>query len=787
MKGGLKKRKMKLNIKKISAVLTSGLMFGLTLGVAAAASMPAPFSSSTASGVAIVTGTGSGVDDTVAAQSINTYLATKVKATTSTPTGESVLFEKSSTKFQLGNGVVDVVATAVTDSNPNGGLPTLLADGKYIDDDNDEFDYTQSIDMANLSLVMFDDSDYAEDAPTIGFKISSGANVLNYTLDFTDEPLWADLTTTDLKLMGKEYYVLSYINGTTLNLLDAASATTLEQGESTTLLVDGVSYEIICDFVGSSNARFTVNGETTNSLAAGETQKVSGAYIGIKSIDSQQYAEGLKQVQFAIGTGKLKLVGESDVELNDNTITGLSANFTIGSEKLKKIRLIWDADDDLFITPDSEISMPGFEAIKLSYTGMEYPAEEVIKVEGGSTYVTLKNFPLKSGATDISILYGNNSVWNGIGKDSDNILRTSNNSLMTFDGDTDDYFVASYNDGSNAESYLVKADSFKIEDAVNKTDFTYRTGATWTTVASEAVDGEVVTIGNVEFTVGTIEKAQKTVNITAGTNVNFHELYSAEGMQIYLPYFNESDSFLAGSKGVINSSAKTSTGGNPTTFSLVFDEEDKNENIGSGETFNATLGWDSSSTPEAEVSDVVDETVTFEEIGTTDVYRSFIYSALATELLWNKPSGSQKSLDVMYHGAESYGKFYITASDAVSSSAGSMIFKDNEKSSWETRDVVLVGGSCINSATAEALGVPENTCEAAFTAATSVGEGQYLIESVEGFMTGKIALVVAGYSEADTAAAASKLVNQPESIDTAVGNKYIGIVGVGTESTLSKQ
>jgi hypothetical protein len=56
-------------------------MLGASIGIAAAASFPMPFSSSTSAGVAVVSGTGAGVDDTVATNSVSNYLATKVKKT----------------------------------------------------------------------------------------------------------------------------------------------------------------------------------------------------------------------------------------------------------------------------------------------------------------------------------------------------------------------------------------------------------------------------------------------------------------------------------------------------------------------------------------------------------------------------------------------------------------------------------------------------------------------------------------------------------------------------------
>ena len=140
-----------------------------------------------------------------------------------------------------------------------------------------------------------------------------------------------------------------------------------------------------------------------------------------------------------------------------------------------------------------------------------------------------------------------------------------------------------------------------------------------------------------------------------------------------------------------------------------------------------------------------------------------------------------------YHGGESYGQIYLSDTSAAIGNVGNMVFKDDEQTSWKEKNVIIVGGSCINTAAATALGVAQGTCASAWTSATGIGAGKYLIQSIaDKFTTGKIALVVAGYEKADTAAAASKLINQPASIDTTAGNKYVGVVGVEGSSTISK-
>jgi hypothetical protein len=91
--------------------------------------------------------------------------------------------------------------------------------------------------------------------------------------------------------------------------------------------------------------------------------------------------------------------------------------------------------------------------------------------------------------------------------------------------------------------------------------------------------------------------------------------------------------------------------------------------------------------------------------------------------------------------------------------------------------LIIVGGSCINSAAASVLGGAY--CGAAFTAKTGVGSGQFLIKSVSGaYTTGKIALVVAGYESADTVNAVQYLINKKP--DTSKNYK-------GTSATVAEE
>lgn len=397
--------------------------------------------------------------------------------------------------------------------------------------------------------------------------------------------------------------------------------------------------------------------------------------------------------------------------------------------------------------------MPGFGAIQLAFGGLDYPAEEEIMVSNdGDDSIKLENFPIKDAIVDINLLYANGTNFKGIGKDADELLRTDNDGSITFSGGTDSYFVVSWSDGRDAESYLMKAVNWKIEDSTNKTTFQYYegemgNGGSWTDAKIDRESGDTFSIGNAELAVGAINKLAKTVAITNNSiQTNFNMLYSDEGLEVYLPY----DSYTSGT-GYIN---LTGLPNSITQWSLVLDEEDKDGDKGDGDAITATIGLNTQSPKEVSVTGVSGGEAGEQEIGDTDVFRNFVYSALATEILYDK-GPDQKTLKLIYHGDEVAADVYITSADAIigGGSAGVMTYKDTEVSKAAGMNLVVVGGSAINSVAAELLG--GSYSESAFTTATNVGAGEFLIQSFN--RGGKTALLVAGYNAADTQKAAAYL------------------------------
>lgn len=158
----------------------------------------------------------------------------------------------------------------------------------------------------------------------------------------------------------------------------------------------------------------------------------------------------------------------------------------------------------------------------------------------------------------------------------------------------------------------------------------------------------------------------------------------------------------------------------------------------------------------------------------TDLYKDMDY--WGTIVTTDRSESDQYTATISYPDNQVYPKVYIgeagatTTSSASDEELGVLMVTDAEVSSVSDKNLVIVGGSCINSAAATLIGGA--LCESDFTDATGVGAGQYMIKGYsDSSLTSELALVVAGYSAVDTVNAASYLRTQmPDTSKSWIGS-----------------
>ena len=752
----------KMKFKKISAILSGVLVAGLTIGSAAAASYPAPFVDDGVADVAIVYGTGAGVSslDMVQAGNIQTSLGDYVEGETTVTGGETFTLEKSSDNFNFADELDDVYSDLDDDEMD------FLADGTYDDGDVD-VDYEQSIDLPAKALTLFADNDYNDDEPTMGFHWTSGEEVISYTIDFDDGVNYTEMVDTEMPLLGGDYYVLA-ASSSQIDVLDSAEKTTISEGE--TITVGGKTVSIT--FISADGVKLSVDGESTEQLEAGEYEELDDeTYVVVTEVLYSSKEGTVGTAEISLGSGKIELINGEEIELNDEDVDGLYADFTADGSDLGAIKITWKSDKgidgdlaDTFLTEEDSISMPLFEAIQVVFGGMDYADDsEVISFDNGDTLtINMDNF-------DLPVAWYDDASAATFGEENNELILATSVANYTTPAanltggldleDGDRFIVVDLGtDLGDVETLYyevstVDNDSGDIEvvldDLIGDDDITFD--------SLETQDEGSVTLQLVAMndTGSTGDRAY--INFTGSNTIYYNKVVSDKGLVIDLP-----------------TDAAYFTNGTGATFTLT--EADKDEDLTEGRAFTLTVK--NTTNDKLHVSDF-NLSSSYAEETSDDNYISYVPSDLAS-IITTDESGDEYTFEIEYFGKEATAEVIVATGGEVSSSAGALgdvLVKDTEVSTVDDKNLVIVGGSCINSAAANVLGGAY--CGAAFTEATGVGEGQFLIKGVQDVYTdGKLALVVAGYDAADTVNAATYLTKKD--VDTSM--EYKGTSA--TEATL---
>jgi hypothetical protein len=431
--------------------------------------------------------------------------------------------------------------------------------------------------------------------------------------------------------------------------------------------------------------------------------------------------------------------------------------------------------------------MPGFEAVKFTMSEFYVPEPEELSLKAGANdYIQLK-VPVKSGDATIDLLYSNSTGdFIGIGKDSSNKLVTAAGSSIVFNlTNNDDQFVVSWNSSTEAESHVLSA-TVTTKDAANKT--TIKDEVTGDALCEDLSAADTCDVGNAVLTVNSVYKIGdlKYVNLSVGAGGSFNKVYTKGGLVLHLPYTitNATGLFGAINTTDIEGNAWQSTANHGmNTWMLYMIEEDKDGNIASGDFINVTL--DDTTDNKLYVSNVVAEWTggnTYED-GDTDNHLGYVKSDLGTHISWDK-SGDQYKLTLTYSGEQAYADVFLASPSASLSGGstgggsvselGSVTVSDSEVSQVSAKNLIIVGGSCVNTVAAKFLGSDTAICGDDFTAETDVASGEFLIEvAASPYNANQFAMLVAGYGAGDTQNAA-KYLTTADSVMTDLGTKYKG-------------
>jgi len=840
---------MKKIFKKAMTVLSGVALIGMTVGVASAAAYPAPFTSNTA----IVVGANAAPSDGIAASLIAADLDANAVVTTiagGTITGESKDLNLGSDLLYLNDDLSENVKT-LTKSD----LPTVLADNTFTDEDGTTYDYYQTIAVgaSTTNDFAFSNSDNDLDDPALILALSStaaSAEMYNLTVNFKKAVNFTASGSEgeEIILFGKTYTVGTATDATTLVLLGGADSAVIQNGESTTLEVNGISYDVSLGGLSSATttqASVTVNGET-RTFTQGQTKTVAGIDVYVKTVFREGDALGYVEVQ--LGADKLTLVTASAVQTgsdNDDidetlvTITGTPTAMT----KLV-IQVAAKDNDENHLLPGESFVDRVFGTVLVNFdnvvNGPTFTAEKdtgraTLEITRGQDqelnldvtdaygnvatnlpFTYLFNLQDDNGA-DIEIVEGANLT-----KDEYFTLNSGNYQhfmqLTTVDADASGKVI--FKDQFTGDSYGTSANTNFTDGtadtvSINSQDYTItRMSDSIVQITSSDIGTNKAVYPYIELVSGEDTRFAYTNNVTLTENVPV-----AGGMIYDLPtgsiqfkfndntttsigtYQIDSDSWVALDDptdtytiGSVDYVIATTIVNNKTmTVNNISLEAAQNSTLEVAETDPAILFVEDEDKSETTTTTKNAILISMEDSSSYDTVNTPVFTATtgydtATwddtkftgwltnygTYVWKDTSDSNQDLvglsyaDGIMYAEVSFAEGEVATTTSTTTEAGVMTVMDGAVSSVAGKHLIVVGGSAINSVAASLLGAAYS--EAAFTSATGVAAGEFLIQSFA--RDGKTALLVAGYNAEDTEKAVTYLLH--EDVETTTGTKLKG-------------
>jgi hypothetical protein len=841
--------KLMKTVKRIAALSTGAVMVGATvLSASAAADLanyPAPFVQNGKFNAVIVVGNAANAADVLGSVDIATSLqvASRVERSVSAQasgsvsvSGEAWRVGTSSKKFEMSEALsagspsahqetVRNITTFITKDE----LPTILADDTFRNDKGD-FDYHQYLyfdnvnpqtgtNDASMTVVYSEDPDTDETAQY--FFVKNGHRVARYSLEFTssaesditDSAGSASTTGTyiwnfegkNINMLGKEFSIVKARrttangNAAELTLMGGATRDILSEGETKTYTVKGKDYEVNLNFVGSTTAKFIVNGELTDSLQEGSTATLAdSSQVGVKDILAQDFAGGVRRVEFFLGADKVFLkdtdinkvgsgsqtleVGNEKIDDTKVTITGSDDNTTF---KIDTIELNISADDDFFvpaggmITQQMEEPQALLNSWDIKFEGLEAVPTEMIRIKtSGSNQYELEFVDGDGNKASVPLAYTSGGTALKLGDNDDDLILTENDTHSNIS--RNDYFIVS--DGSQKQgerkSYVLRyKGASKITDSspvikfqnVGSGETLERPLSSGSTTAFTGTAIAVIQLGGASYNVFNLSGATTDdFNIIVDLDADgSQDAYSLEGGRSnVMNVTTKAGGQVLFMTSPANATLLNNSGGALVglTVSIQTVDSDDYDNVApSPVEFNITAA--SGKVQLTEVTTVADLNYKSPE-GETNT--NYAYTNMGAYIKWDNPTNDPDTLDIEYPTVQRLPLVYIGAPDlevstGEASEGGKITYFETqpiavgsaklagEVTNLNAQNAIVIGGPCANDAAAELMGNPANCAE-------GFSSGKAVLKLYE-HANGKVALLVAGGDAMDTRRASRVVAN----------------------------
>jgi len=711
-----------MKFKKIASVIGSMLLIGASMGVAMANTYPTPFVQNGNADVAIVYGTGSAPSDLVAAGKIGDNLKSVFdsfnednKVSTGNFSSSVGITEEEvilgSKLFDFGNGKMRNVFT-------DNQIPSLIDDKIHWDDGKStktSFNVHEEILVGNMNLLTTLDNNDLK-----GVALTNDKD-LEYRYVFEDELNISRIGNEDaddltINILGKEYLVEEF--GDNSITISSSGESVLKTGES--IILEGITLTVRDIF----EEAVQINGVF---IKEGQLKNVDGLKVRVESIAYHSSDTLPSKVILKVGKEISTTYSDEDAYIGEddsdpNWVWKISnPGVNGGSIGVKYEQRQLDSDDEIVYVGESYTFPENYATVQLeSLTDVDYEDFEVSFDSSKDLYFAVDNNTKMYEDAKVVVLKGkldDSFLINGT--ETDEIyLRYNNVSTSTIVEDEENVIIPYSNNTMELTKFECDNSGGIFYEGDSICEYLEVLGTKVVTSLSEVVDVFYNDV-NKDYSDSIKPRFAFTIN---GTGDIGKLIYEDTKLDIKIDNRTLSIGDL---------SVELNPTGNFTHLGMVSEEAENNEitlnhkSVGNKE--EDILGYDGLILYDSEANSEDDEVI-------FGVPSERVYATVSVLGQGEMASGTVPQL-------------------------GAILVTDDEVANVATKNLIVVGGSCINSVAAKLIGVPVNTCGAEWTAKTNVGAGQYLLkEFVSPYNSGKVALLIAGYEAAETTLGVNSLI-----------------------------
>ncbi len=810
---------MEKKFKKIMSIAGSMFMVGATIGMAAAAggAFPSPFVKDSNADYAIVYGANAAASDVTGANSLNTYLNTFYSSDI-TDTTKTVVTGDFSSSVSITNDEIELGSNTIIGSDlrttiEDNKLSTLLDTKVSWDngDGTDSYDIHEEILLTNdggdSKLKVVTNLDHSNGEDLDSYVVLQNDKSLRYRLVFDDLLEFSDDDKEDAKdlmvtILGKEYGITDFEDDFSEITISLSEEKVVKKG--TVLNIEGVTLTIGDIFYENIEINgVLIKEDATKRINGIEVQVINIAEHSDSSLSKALIKVG-KDIERTVQNGDEYIKGDETWEWDigmDGDKQYIGVTYTIS-------HVNYDDDD----TEENPL-MPGQSYIfPENYAAVSF--DGLTDVEYNDFEVSFDDRDLYSGDSDtkqndidVAILEGEHDdsitlTYDGDEIETDSIYFKYTESgvgiyFKDIDGEVDSEGRIQFNEMYNFNQDTT-LETFTVveEDVITFYGDKPLTGYEYT-INNDTYEAAKVILDEEEFYVyldseNILQVVEGEVTIIYGDALITRYEYTEGGNTYEVTKDGEVYTY---EKEVLNNPVDISY----NVANLIVDdtEMDVGLDLNADKTVDLTLTADGSDTikirlgtnsakefkhlgSENEDAESGDVKVGDKSIGTRDYDIMDNYGTIIKDpesnadddrVILSIPSEQVfAKVNVYGQGTEITETTDTNGNETEVTELGGIIVKDTEINSVKDKNLIIVGGSCINAEAARLLG--GKACGEDFTLKTGVTAGKALIQTfVSPHNTTKVATVVAGYNAADTTKAVNAIINSNINIDQ--GQKHI--------------